>query len=103
MKIWLDDLRPMPFKNGIPEYTFLCKTASEAIELLSTGCITFISFDHDLGDVQTGYTVACYIEQQVYNGKIPMPDWEIHSANPVGRKNIKRAMESAERFTKRTS
>jgi len=24
--------------------------------------------------------------------------WEIHSANPVGRKNIEQAMKSAERF-----
>jgi hypothetical protein len=44
--------------------------------------------------------VAKRIEQWVMEGKIPLPIWEVHSANPVGRQNIEAAMRSAERLRK---
>jgi hypothetical protein len=93
MKLFLDDLRACP--DG---YT-LCRTAEEAIALLKTGDVTEISFDHDLGtDPVDGETVAKFIEEAVYFQKIPMPEWTIHSANPVGRQEISLAMTSAERY-----
>ena len=57
-----------------------------------------ICFDHDLGDNFTGYTLAKAIERYAYYGLISRIKWNIHSANPVGRNNIKLAMNSAERF-----
>jgi len=92
MKIYLDDLRP------IPEGYIGCRTADEAITLLNTGKVIEISFDHDLGTDSTGYDVACFLEKQVILGTIKLPEWHIHSANPVGRKRIEMAMKSAERF-----
>jgi hypothetical protein len=81
-------------------FTHWCKTADEAIQLLSTGEVEFISFDHDLGADEngTGYGVACCIEMHIAQNLIPMPQWAVHSANPVGRKNIERAMTKAEMF-----
>ena len=94
IKLWLDDIRPMP--EG---FTHWAKTADEAIELLRTGEVTEISFDHDLGPetAGTGYDVAKFIEEQAHLGKSKPVSWRIHSANPVGRTNIEAAMKSAER------
>lgn len=94
MKMWLDDIRIPPI-----DFDIWVKNATDAINEIKKGTITHISFDHDLGlDSLTGYDVACYIEENVFNGKIDPISWSIHSANPVGRKNITMAMESCERF-----
>jgi hypothetical protein len=95
MKVWLDDVRVMP--EGFDVH---CLDAKSCIERLSRGDITFISFDHDLGDEQgqTGYDVAKWVESAVYRGEIKMPGWRVHSGNPVGAKNIVAAMRSAARF-----
>lgn len=92
IKLYLDDLRPTP------EGHVCCRTAEEALVLIEQGIVEFISFDHDLGTEKTGYDVAKQIEEWVVYGKIPMPRWHVHSANPVGAANITTAMRSAERF-----
>lgn len=98
MKLWLDDVR-LP-----PDGWDWKVTASEAIEALKTGKYTQISFDHDLGDphglenLGTGYEVAAWIEEQAYFGQIKRLIWKIHSANPVGRRNIEAAMINADKF-----
>lgn len=66
--------------------------------MLEKGIIHFVSFDHDLGIGKTGYDIAKWIEQKAYEGKIKKLKWEIHSANPVGEKNIRMAMENADRY-----
>ena len=38
------------------------------------------------------------IEELAYAGEIHPMVWRVHSANPVGRKNLTAAMESAERY-----
>lgn len=95
LNVYLDDLRPMPQGFDINP-----KTAQDAINLLKTGRVKFISFDHDLGpeEAGTGYDVAKWIEQAGYeDDNFVVPEWQLHSANPVGRKNIEQAMRSAER------
>lgn len=92
MFLFLDDLRTPP-----PE-AILCRTAEEAIALVEQGKVTRISFDHDLGEGLSGYDVAKRIEELVATGQIPMPRWQIHSANPVGRRNIEAAMHAADRL-----
>jgi hypothetical protein len=85
----------------MPEgYDVRAWTANEAIKFLDTGEVTVISFDHDLGhpDDGTGYEVACYIEARAFHAKIPRLVWHVHSDNPVGRENIKRAMGNAEYY-----
>ena len=61
-----------------------------------------VSFDHDLGEpeevVGNGYLVAKAIEEMAFNKTIRFVTWSIHSANPVERKNIEKALKSAERF-----
>lgn len=100
MRIWLDDLRPMP-----PGYDVHVCTAPEVIEYLKSGKVTRISLDHDLGECNvegvapgTGYDVAAWIEEQAYNGKLAKVEWSLHSANPVGRRNMELALQNADRF-----
>lgn len=90
MKLWLDDLRPIP-----PGYTHHVKTAEECIELLKSGEVEEISLDHDLGHEKTGYDVAKWIEANAANIK-PMR-LRVHSQNPVGVQNIKAALRNAKR------
>ncbi len=90
MTIWLDD-NLCPFDDTM----VWCKTALEVIELLDTGEVEFIHFDHDLGGALTGYHVAVYIEELVQRGWLVPPDYLIHSGNPVGARRIDAAMKSA--------
>jgi hypothetical protein len=96
MKLWLDDKRPMPWP-----YTVHVKTASEAIAELEAGGVTHISLDHDLGDIQktgNGYMVACWIEKAAYEGVLERLEWAVHSMNPIGAENMRRALQNADRF-----
>lgn len=102
--LWLDDVRlpPQYWDIGRPSTTIVVvTTAQDAIKYLKTGLVTCISLDHDLGDekeVGNGYQVACEIERLVNDNRIPMPEYYVHSQNPVGKANIEAAMESARRI-----
>lgn len=102
MRIFLDDVRyPSTFDWQI------IRKASTCIDIfwIYGHYITEISFDHDLGDDVdgTGYDVAKWIEKQCYLGNMKCPKWSVHSANPVGRKNIESAMKNAENYSRRTN
>lgn len=95
LKVWLDDVRPMP-----EEYDIHVRTPEEAIELLQQGNVSCISLDHDLGldDVRTGYTVALFIERGAHSGTLLRLNWAIHSANPVGAARMRTALTNADRY-----
>jgi hypothetical protein len=93
MRLWIDDVREPPD----PERWVWAKTSEEALTIIRNGGVAFISFDHDLDGSDTTYPVANYIERQAQAGVQP-PGWAIHSQNPVGRVNLRAALESAERF-----
>lgn len=94
IKVWLDDERPMP--DG---YTHHCKTAEEAIDLISQDIVSEISLDHDLGEGRkTGYDVACFIEIQTQLGNLGYIRCRIHSQNPVGAANMKKAIQNVYKY-----
>ena len=101
MKVWLDDLRPMPAGFDVH-----ARTAGEAIALLQQGGVTLLSLDHDLGGPEngTGYEVAKWIEEHAFRwsqdepGGLPLLEWRIHSRNPVGLQNMVLALQNASRF-----
>jgi hypothetical protein len=93
MRIWLDDVRPMP--EGFDVHI---KNAMEAMKLIALGTVTHISFDHDLGLDMSGYAVACCVEAAAFASRIPRLTWAVHSANPVGRENITACMKKAEQY-----
>ncbi len=80
MKIFLDDMREAPAGY------ILCKTYDECIEALMDGDVDVLSLDHDIGssDDMTGYSVCMWM---VMNKTYPKEVY-IHSANPVGMKNM---------------
>lgn len=103
MKIWLDDQINDPAcpARHTPVGFVGYSSALDAIKAINKGIVTYISFDHDLGDNKfSGYIVARFIEKNAFFGKINKIEYDIHSANPVGAMNIKKAMESAERYWK---
>jgi hypothetical protein len=94
LRLWLDDERPMP--EG---FDIHARTADKALEFLKSGVVSVVSLDHDLGEGNgTGYDVAKYIEEAAFNGEIPRMEVRVHSANPVGRMNIRRCIDNANRF-----
>jgi hypothetical protein len=103
IKLWLDDQLDnpgMPARHTPVDWVGV-KTAQEAIDVLKTGNVTHISLDHDLGDekiVGTGYQVTRWIEAAAHDGILPRIEWAIHSANPVGRKNMEAALRNADKF-----
>lgn len=91
MKVWLDDVREAP------QGWDLVTNYSDCVALLATGKVCYLSLDHDLGTTETGYNVATWIERKVWEDGFYPPVIEIHSANPVGRKNIEAAIASIKR------
>lgn len=109
IRLWLDDERDP--SNPIIMSTFgshgdeiWVKTPQEAISYLKNGNVSFISFDHDLGNLGEGVNgnmVANWIDEAAYKKEIPRLEWRIHSKNPTGAKDILAAMISAERWWNR--
>ena len=92
--LFLDDRRDPPAGGG---WTVV-RSSAEAIRLLATGDVTYISFDHDLGDEDTGMLVVDWLDERASTDpSFPVPAWRVHSANPVGAARIRAAMESIER------
>lgn len=96
--IWLDDVRPIPkycFQPGI--FFISVKSYQECLTVLTAiknyspveEYITYIDFDHDLGEQLTGYDVAkAIVEMDMKNIY-----FNVHSANPVGVFNITQLLE----------
>jgi len=103
MKLWLDDQihdPDCPARHAPPGWAGV-STVLQACRLLKTGKVTDIDFDHDLGQVANdrgGYLVARFILKGAAFSVVPRLRWAIHSANPVGRKNIADVMHAAERY-----
>lgn len=95
MKLWIDDLREPPDATW-----HWSKSSADALLCLKhfASDITEVSFDHDLGGEDTVMPFVREIEARAFRGRGDPFDWRVHSANPVGRKNIEAAMQSAERF-----
>ena len=93
MKLWLDDRRTPP-----DESWHWATTPAAAIQLLRSGDVELISFDHDLGfegDVElSGYDVLLWIEEAVSVRGFSPPEMRVHSANPPGHERLLRGIAS---------
>jgi hypothetical protein len=97
VKVFLDDVRPAP------EGWVRARTPEEVIELLRSGRVEALSLDFDLGfrgeeERRTGEVVLQWIEERLFRGELDfeLPEITIHSANPVGRQRLQRALDSIE-------
>jgi Cyclic-phosphate processing Receiver domain len=98
VKVFLDDIRPAPAG------WVRVRTPEEVIELLRSGRVEAVSLDFDLGfrgeeERRTGEVVLGWIEERVFRGEadFDLPVITIHSANPVGRQRLQRALDAIER------
>lgn len=88
-RLFIDDIR-----EPIDLDWRIARTSADAIALLETlGCPHEISFDHDLGGDDTAMLVVRRLIDLDLDagGTFIAPDfsYSIHSANPVGRENIR--------------
>ena len=83
MKIWLDDTREAPVG------WIWVRSVGEVKWYLKEFDVTELSLDHDLGENKpSGYDLMKWIEEQAITKHYVPPKITIHSANPVGRKNM---------------
>lgn len=92
-KLYIDDIRT-PKSNDF----IIVRNFQEAIKYIETnGIPSYISFDHDLGVdennflLPTGYDFAKWLVEMDLDGIYKFPEnfqYNVHSANPVGRHNI---------------
>ena len=103
IKLWLDDERNpdhaviQELFGADPDMIWV-KTAEAAIARLKSNAVSWISLDHDLGTAATGYDVAKWIEERAYSGELSRLTWTIHSANVVGARRMRQALENADRY-----
>jgi len=92
MRLFIDDIR-----NPSEDYIVL-RSSEDAIQFIKqNGWPEFISFDHDLGGDDTTMVFLKRLVNEVWDGKTMPPDYIVHSANPIGSKNIVSFMESWKR------
>lgn len=84
-KIYLDDER-FPKTHG----WIIIRNYKDFVKWINKyGVPDYISFDHDLGKGKDGYDAAKFLGQYCVNNNIPLPEYNVHSANIVGVNNIK--------------
>ena len=89
VKLYLDDLRPVPDGFiGIRSYIAFVAHITEY------GLPDFISFDHDLGLEESGYDCTKWLVDYCLDHQQQLPDFAVHSQNPVGKENIQRLLEN---------
>lgn len=104
-KLYLDDVR-----NPKSEGWNIVRNFDEFVRWITeNGLPDEISFDHDLAEPdlssnkgfisygKTGYDAAKWLCNYCWTNGLPIPKWNIHSANPVGRINIQQLLSSYEK------
>jgi len=90
MRLFIDDERMPPSDDYV-----VVRSSQDAIDhIKANGWPTFISFDHDLGGDDTTMVFLKRLMNEIWDGKTNPPDYQIHSANPIGKLNIQSFMES---------
>ena len=104
-KLYLDDVRT-PNSEG---WEIVRSYDEFVLWIQNNGLPEEVSFDHDLADVnydsltfsesfkyheKTGYDCAKWLCEYCWTNGLPIPSWNVHSANPVGRDNIIQLIEN---------
>lgn len=92
----------------------IAKDYSEFVEYIEkNGVPDIISFDHDLSDEyyesndvknykeKTGYDCAKWLCEYCLENKIPLPEYIVHSMNPIGSENILSVFKTCEKMMKK--
>lgn len=91
--LYLDDVRFPDATIVTDSFVALARSSPDAIALVKlNGMPKIISFDHDLGGEDSSVIFLRWLIETFPNG--PIPDYRIHSMNPIGSKNIDSLMKS---------
>lgn len=109
---------PIYLENG----WVICRNFKSFVSTIEEmGLPDFVSFDHDLADEhyndildfgiidygsyveKTGYEAAKWLVNYCLDHKLELPEYAVHSDNPVGAGNILSHLKQAEKWTKRSS
>jgi hypothetical protein len=121
MNLFLDDERtPNKFLNDIRTWEIV-RSFNEFVKFITEkGLPKFISFDHDLAfehykihiekgfepadydsvKEKTGYHCAKWLIEYCQNKNLELPDFQVHSMNPIGADNIYKLLEGFRKFQK---
>lgn len=122
--LFLDDYRhPLCLKDTRAWTTV--KNYKEFVAIIEKqGLPAFISFDHDLSfehyplsvlnlsaskipydlyKEKTGYHCAQWLVDHCQTKKLPLPDYQVHSMNPVGKENIISLLENFKEYQSKTT
>lgn len=89
LKLFIDDLRESPDVTF-----FVARSTNQAIKIINEfGWPEFMSLDHDLGGEDTTMVFLKRLVNEIWTDQ-PIPEYLIHSANPVGSDNIRSFMQS---------
>ena len=125
-KLFLDDIRnPKDCANGlVPSHLnkiywendwIIVRSFNEFVGwIVENGLPDFISFDHDLADEhyvmdfsrildaipmeKTGYDCAKWLGNFCIDNQQKLPDYVVHSQNPVGKLNIQGYLDNVTKF-----
>ncbi|KKM69630.1 hypothetical protein LCGC14_1448860 [marine sediment metagenome] len=92
--LWVDDERPKPVDTSECEW-LIAKSFHYAITLLQYNEFDEVSLDHDIASFygnkeMTGYDIVMWLVQRKVDGTFYVPPViKVHTANPVGRDNMK--------------
>lgn len=106
-KLYLDDIRTPNSSEWV-----IVRSYGEFVDTITRlGMPTEISFDHDLADIhcsnskesfsyheKTGMDCAKWLCEYCMDNSLPLPKWNVHSANPVGADNIRHYLTNFEKI-----
>jgi hypothetical protein len=100
--LFLDDERTIEMvdRSLWPDgmHILIARSTNDAKDIIETcGDPAFCSFDHDLGGKDTTMEFLKWYANQYNPEYMVIPSYVVHSANPVGAKNIISFMESWKR------
>ena len=116
MKLFLDDIRiPKEVWDYTTQKIYLAKDwvivrshKEFAKWITKNGLPDFISFDHDLSDIQykknfkeeTGYTSAQWLVDYCLDNNKSLPEFFVHSMNPIGKEKINSLLNNFKKFNR---
>ena len=97
-KLFLDDERFPPEDGSV---WIIVRNYAEFLHCIGKyGMPAFISFDHDLGEGKDGYDCATWLGNFSIDCDLDLPDFYVHSQNPVGAASINGYLNCLKRFRK---
>lgn len=91
--LYLDDLRTTP-----EEFERVYNFEEFTKFIFQNGMPDFISFDHDLGLGKTGFDCAKWLVEYCLDNQVSLPQFTVHSQNPVGKENIEKLLENFKNY-----